>query len=136
VSAPGTDADAARPWERPGAVRRDCQPHRGPALRLVGWAALAFGTGSFVFALAGAFFPAGPARVIRGSAALCVCLAVGLSAAGLWGTARDLARMSRGVMDPAGRPTTADAQGCARAGLLVGLGSLYFLFLAWQSVFG
>jgi hypothetical protein len=27
-----------RPWDRPGAVRRDCEPHRGPALRLLGGA--------------------------------------------------------------------------------------------------
>jgi hypothetical protein len=36
MTTPGPDdAGDVRPWEQPGAVRRDCEPHRGPALLLL-----------------------------------------------------------------------------------------------------
>jgi hypothetical protein len=33
----------ARPWDEPGAVRRECEPHWGPALQLLARAGLAVG---------------------------------------------------------------------------------------------
>ena len=32
----GVDRDEVPPWERPGAVRRDCEPHRGDVLSWLG----------------------------------------------------------------------------------------------------
>src|SRR5262249_10530030 len=42
MSASPDDADP-RPWERPGAVRRDCEPDRGQTLLLLGCSALVLG---------------------------------------------------------------------------------------------
>jgi hypothetical protein len=39
LDGPGDD----RPWERPGAVRRDCEPHRAGLVLLLGNVGLAFG---------------------------------------------------------------------------------------------
>ena len=76
-------ADDPRPWERPGAVRRDCERHRGQLLRRLG---------GFVLVCA----------------ALAVCalplaLVVLPSSVAVWLLARrDLARMDAGLMDPEG----------------------------------
>src|SRR5262245_40727867 len=79
--------DPRPPWERPGFVRRDCDPHRGEPLALLGSVSLLFGVMS-----------------------LCLCLpaliAVPVGAA-VWVTARrDLDKMRAGLMDPEGRPRT------------------------------
>jgi hypothetical protein len=36
------DEGEPRPWERPGQVRRDVAPHRGPWLLLSAWVGLSF----------------------------------------------------------------------------------------------
>jgi hypothetical protein len=83
-----------RPWERPGAVRRDCEPHRAEMLRDLAVTAL----------------------VCAGFAG---CLAVPAVAGLVLGAAvwllgrRDRAMMSAGLMDPAGRAVTRDAQSMA-----------------------
>jgi hypothetical protein len=83
-----------RPWERPGAVRRDCEPHRAELLHALGVAAL----------------------VCAGFAGcLAVPAVVGLALGGaVWLLGRrDRARMSAGLMDPAGQAVTWDAQAMA-----------------------
>src|SRR5207247_1952487 len=42
-----------RPWDRPGSVRRDCEPHRGPFLNLVGTVSLLCGICSLCTLLPG-----------------------------------------------------------------------------------
>jgi hypothetical protein len=44
---PDPDLDDPRPWELPGAVRRDVAPHRGNVLLLLARVALAIGALSF-----------------------------------------------------------------------------------------
>lgn len=77
------DADP-RPWERPGAVRRDCVPHRGHLLLGLAVAGLICGLLSFVLWLPGAFG-----------------ILLGIASVDLAG--RDLLAMEAGVMDPSGR---------------------------------
>ena len=65
-----------RPWERPGAVRRDCQPHRAPLLLALADASLLLGTLSLCLGFA----------ALAGFA--CVAVAWGLARAttsGAWG---------------------------------------------------
>ena len=94
--------EEGRPWEQPGAVRRDAAPHRGNWLLLLGRTALAFG-------------------------ALALCLAVpalvGLSlGAAVWVLGqRDLARMRAGIMDRTGRGDVQRAMDLAIAGALLSL---------------
>src|SRR5579872_5154203 len=82
----------ARPWELPGAVRRDCEPHRGELFRRLSLVtSLLAGAGVLFFV---------PALL-----ALAVAVAV-------WGMARhDLALMRLGLMDPAGEDDTRYARG-------------------------
>ena len=47
------DADFPRPWERWGAARRDCVPHRGNVLQLLAWVAWALGLSSFCLVVTG-----------------------------------------------------------------------------------
>jgi hypothetical protein len=102
------DADEPRPWERPGAVRRDVQPHRGPPLRLLGSLALNYGVGALVLpCLAG----------VPWGLLVFVPLwlgGLGLAVAVLVVARRDLALMEAGKMDPEGRPATAVARDRAR----------------------
>lgn len=96
---PPTDPAAdAPPWERPGAVRRDALPHRGPLL----WNLSCLATGT---AVAGCLC----APVVA------VGLVLALTVVAL--AARDLRAMERGAVDSRGRGLTRDA-------LRVGLGSL------------
>jgi hypothetical protein len=67
------------------------------------------------------FFMRGAATGLLVFGALCVCLAMRLSGVVLWAASRDLSRMGRGLVDPAGREATADARGYAGLGLLLGL---------------
>ena len=97
-----------RPWERPGAVRRDCEPHRAGVISFLGHLSLVFGVlGLFVL----------PALV-------------SLPLGGLtWAMAhRDLKKMRAGLINPEGYGRTNDGRECAIAG--IGLTALYlFLFL-------
>jgi hypothetical protein len=100
-----------RPWERPGAVRRDCAPHRGRLLLAFGVGALFGATLSAVLSLVtllllgpALFAPAWLAGVAVGGTALALAR-------------RDLRRMDAGLMDPEGRPATADARSLALGAL-------------------
>jgi hypothetical protein len=100
---PDADVGEQRPWEQPGAVRRDCAPHRGHVLALLAWLSVACGVLSFCLVVPG----------LPG-------LAFG---AGTWVLAAgDLARMRQGRMDRAGRPATEAAQECGLLGGLLSLG--------------
>jgi hypothetical protein len=114
-----TDADretdaAPRPWERPGAVRRDYESHRGTRLAWLG-----------TLGLVGAFVPG-------------LGLAVAPLSALVWVLARrDLTEMQAGRTDPAGLRQVTEAREYALAGLavtavqatvtLLGLGGLWAL---------
>lgn len=87
---PDDATEDARPWERPGAVRRDVAPHRGERLRFLAGVALACALLAYCLAV--------PALV-----ALPLGVAVRIIAR------RDLARMAAGRMDPAGGAGTAKA---------------------------
>jgi hypothetical protein len=86
---PPPDEWEDRPWERPGAVRRDCQVHRGGLIYLLGAGSVLFGFGAIftagITALTG--LPLGLAACILGR--------------------RDLREMSARLMDPEGRKWTA-----------------------------
>ena len=101
------EADDPRPWQEPGAVRRDCEPHRGEMLRGLGILSVVMPfTALLVSPLIG--FIAG--------------VALGLTVWVLAG--RDLARMDAGQMDPDGRRLTRSARRLGLAGVLVSFGIL------------
>jgi hypothetical protein len=105
----GPDPDDPRPWEQPGAVRRDCAPHRSNWLLVLAVVALALGLSSFCL-------------VVTGFIAMPVAAAVGRLAA------RDLGEMRAGRMDPQGRRMTRLARGLAiSAEGLVGLAAVLWL---------
>jgi hypothetical protein len=82
-----TKPEADRPWQRPGAVRRDCQPHRGRLILALG------GLAEFCGGLA-----------CFGALTAPLAIAAGVTA---WLLARrDLALMQQGLMDPLGRRYT------------------------------
>jgi hypothetical protein len=97
-----------RPWERPGADRRDLEPDRGELLQWMGWAGLVCGLASF-----GLVFPA-PA-------------AIALAVAVLIMSRTDLARMRSGLMDRAGEEQTRTARRNALCGLGLALVPLLVL---------
>lgn len=104
------DADDVPPWERPGAVRRDIEPHRA---EMLGYMA----TASLVCALLGCF-----------TWGLSGIVAVGLTVAICILARRDLKEMAAGRTDPAGETATRQARKrglravlfCAGVWLLVG----------------
>jgi hypothetical protein len=96
------DAAESRPWEEPGAVRRDVEPHRGNLLLLLARVALVLAACSFC--LAPAVLAAAP---LAGAAYALAC--------------RDLGRMEVGDLDPAGRPTTEQARLFAAWALALGM---------------
>ena len=92
-----------RPWELPGGVRRDCEPHRAHLIKLIG---LASG--------------------IAGALSLFVPLVLGVVGIGLGITARrmatrDLRLMRKGLMDPHGREATRWGKGYGTSGIAVSL---------------
>jgi hypothetical protein len=96
-----------RPWEQPGAVRRDCRPHRGDLLVALGNLCLGLGFLSLWFLL--------PA-----------CVAVPLAGV-VWLLARrDLVRMKAGLIDPAGARLTGRSATLATLGVLLTLPGLFF----------
>jgi hypothetical protein len=103
-AAPADGADAppeATPWERPGAVRRDCESHRGRLLALLGTISFGCGVVGVLFA------PAGVVGLLLG----------------LWvrGAARrDLGQMDDGSMDADGAGQTRDARTDATLGAVLG----------------
>jgi hypothetical protein len=105
-------ADDLQPWEQPGAVRRDCEPHRGPWLHLLGGSALACGVLSVLVPLGV------PLGLILGVWVARECTA-------------DLAKMRAGLMDPAGREVAVNARGLGFAGLVMSVvfGALWTIIL-------
>jgi hypothetical protein len=117
--------DEVRPWEQPGAVRRDCSPHRAGLLRALGTAARVCGLLSLCLAgsvlLCGLFVLAdrgprpGGRRAVWACCVVELCQAVPALVALPLGLAvraaarRDLARMGAGLLDPAGRQGTQEA---------------------------
>ena len=79
-------ADDPQPWEEPGAVRRDCEPHRAHLL-------LRLGSVGFLLGLLSPL-------------AVPAVFAVGLGAAVNAMGRRDLARMAAGTMVPSGAADT------------------------------
>ena len=104
---PDPDAAEARPWEQPGVVRRDCEPHRGGMLR---------GLGIVSLILPLAFLLLSPLLGFVAGVSL------GLTVWVLAG--RDLAKMDAGLMDSDGRRATKSARRLGLAGVLVSLGIL------------
>jgi hypothetical protein len=80
----GATADDRPPWEQPGAVRRDCEPHRGTMLLGLGRLSLWLVALSLLLGL------------------MSVVLAVPLAVVVLVMASRDRAKMRAGTMDPAG----------------------------------
>jgi hypothetical protein len=92
-----------RPWERPGAVRRDCAAHRGPFLHLLAMTALVFSV---------------PAAACVAPGLLSLPLSLIVIALGR----DDLRRMRAGRMDPQGRPLTRQAIFLATGAALLPIG--------------
>jgi hypothetical protein len=121
----GPDPDDPRPWEQPGAVRRDVEPHRGNWLLLL--AAVTFLLGASSLAV-----------VVPGWLAVPLGFAVDRLAV------RDLRRMRAGTMDPDGHAQAKQARRLADLGTILGvlggggcglylfLGVVLVLFLARQ----
>jgi hypothetical protein len=88
--------DNERPWEQPGAVRRDCEPHRARFLRGLGIIGVVL---AYLAVCTGIGSPLG--------------MVVGIT---VWVmAARDLAKMRKKRMDPAGKSDTIVARDCAIA---------------------
>jgi hypothetical protein len=108
-----TPDDDDRPWEQPGAVRRDCEPHRGDVL-------LSFGRVSLVVGLLG--FVLGLTTLV----ALPLGVVIDVLA---W---RDLRRIRAGEMDPRGEGTVRRAQRVAEWAIALNVAAA----LLWLVVFG
>jgi hypothetical protein len=108
------ERDEVPPWERPGAVRRDCEPHRGEVLHWLTGACVLWGLLSFVPCLLG----------LPGL----IGVPLGLTT---WQLARhDLAQMRAGLMDPQGERMTEDARHFGCLCMIVNLSfSLFYLAL-------
>jgi hypothetical protein len=110
------DADDPRPWEEPGAVRRDCPPHRGLLLMLLGASTLAIGLTSVCL-------------VYTGLAALPLAIVVELL------IRRDQGRMAKGRMDRRGWSQAERARQLAWGGALAGfMGGLFCGEPLWEMV--
>jgi hypothetical protein len=116
MTTPEPEADAdPRPWEEPGAVRRDYEPHRATWLLGLGLAAFFLGWLSFVAVAIPLLFGKSPAVFL--ASLPCAALGGSLGGAGLRVAGRDLAAIRTGQMDPEGRQTTAAGRLFAAAGL-------------------
>jgi hypothetical protein len=107
------DSGADRPWEQPGAVRRDAQPHRAELLAILGKMSLGCGVLSIILGV--------PALVGIPLALMTVVLAK-----------RDLLRMWEGTMDPRGREQTELARRRGEYGAVMsGFGPLASVVVWW-----
>src|SRR6516165_2275482 len=102
-----------RPWERPGAVRRDCEPHRAGLLQALGNVGLVFSAAGLVAALCLCALPLVAVVILLPCSLLGV--PCGLTARAL--ARRDLLMMRAGLMDRAGIGRTERALSAARLGL-------------------
>jgi len=97
-----SDEDDESPWQRRGAMRLDCEPHRGELVSLLGTASLVLGVLSLCGGVTGL-----------------VGLPMGIAA---WRMARaDLAKMRAGLMDRRGEPKTRRGGDNAVFGILLSL---------------
>lgn len=115
------------PWEQPGAVRRDCEPHRGDFLAWLSIASSICGAPpSCIYWPPLSLFAHAPSVIGLPLGILVFVLA-----------RRDLARMRCGLMDPAGQRSTNSARIAALVGVvlnaiaLVGLLRMLAHFEAW-----
>ena len=99
-----------RPWEAPGAFRRDCAPHRAHLIKLLGTLSMSCGIGSLCFGITAV------GGLILGIIAYCL----GKS---------DLRKMSAGLMDPRGQSDTLFGQDCGLSGVM--LSGFFGLIWAW-----
>jgi hypothetical protein len=107
------DCDGRRPWEQPGAVRRDVEPDRGPTLILLGVVTLFWGLSSLVLCLPG------PVSF------LFVMVTIGMAS-------NDRRRMHQGQRDPRGLRQVRRAENLAFAGMaLTVTGWVVFPLLLW-----
>ena len=118
-----------RPWEQPGELRRDAEPHRGRILILLAAATSVSGILTPFLPILFCKFPL-PYRHD-----LCFLIMLVLSGAGLlvglttWVMARaDLSKMQTGMMDRHGKALTEEAKNWNFSGLLLNLA--LFLFAA------
>ena len=102
-----------RPWERWGAARRDCAPHRGNVLLLLATVALLLGLSSLCLVVPG-----------------WVALPLGWVVEAL--AQRDLERMTAGTMDPNGREQAERAK--ELTDLAVAFGVVGGLLCSWPLV--
>jgi hypothetical protein len=103
------EAKEERPWERPGQVRRDCEPHRGPLLLFLAKASLVCSLLSLCGGIAS--FVGLPLSVI------------------IYALAKhDHRRMKIGLLDPTGAWETAQAQKIAFASMVIS--SLFVVFVS------
>jgi hypothetical protein len=104
------DDEPIPPWERPGCFRMDCEPHRGGILN--GLAIL-----GLIVSSVSMFLP--PLLVIG--------MPLDVTT---WYLARlDLAKMSKGLMDPDGQKVTTDAKRTAGFAFAIGIiWTMLFLF--------
>jgi hypothetical protein len=99
--AEGPAEDDVPPWEQPGAVRRDCEPDRGPQLVLLGRLSL------WLIAVG----------LIVGAVVLLATVPIAIVV--LTMASRDRAKMRAGTMDPAGEPLARKGVRYATAALVV-----------------
>jgi hypothetical protein len=102
MGSPDTDEEDDRPWQKPGAVRRDCEPHRGEFLLTLGKISWALAWASLCTVISG---------LIADLLGVVVLLQV----------RHDLKRMKAGQMDPAGQSDARRARDYALRGMLVSL---------------
>jgi hypothetical protein len=109
---PDLESDEVRPWELPGAVRRDCEPHRAKVLARLSLA----GATCSLFALF---------LWVPGLLGVTMGLAVWVMAAG------NLNKMRAGVMDREGEAQTKEALVMARLAVLLGIAFLLLIGCAF-----
>jgi hypothetical protein len=110
------DSDClTRPWERPGARRRDCDPHRGPLLLTLGRLSIACGCLGWCFLI----------PVIPGAL---------LGTVGYTLARADQARMRAGLLDPNGSKEAQEAERLCSFGLWLNLLPCFFCGVIWLIV--
>jgi hypothetical protein len=129
MSANGGD-DGHPPWDKPGAVRGDCKPHRGGWLQLLAWASLAGGAVPFALTVLAVMLPGMTVQLLPGmtvelllravSAAI-VTVAPPVAVVARILASRDIEKMRAGLMDPAGKGPALAARFVSLLGLALGL---------------
>jgi hypothetical protein len=106
MNSPTEDLDE-RPWEQPGCVRRDCEPHRGHVLALLARTVLLCGVASYCVIVPGV-----------------VSLPLGMTVLAM--ARRDLKKMRAGLMEPSGKRQTEVAAHECIGGIVVTIFGLAF----------